>query len=249
LRRQLVSWEPLQGGRASDPQLDASRFHCQNLCWPHCPLAADPAWAGEQERKVQKSIDFFETQFQRQVADLDHPLNPFERRALPYLRGQVLDFGCGLGNLALAAAERGCEVLALDAAPTAIRHLQSLAVQRGLNIQALQADLRSYRIDARYDAVVAIGLLMFFERQAAQAQLAQLLAAVRPGGVAVVNVLIEGTTFMDMFDPAGYYLFAPDELKAALGSWEVLEDSTEDFAAPGDTIKRFSTMIARRPAG
>ena len=54
-----------------------------------------------------QSVRFFETQFQRQVAAAEFALNPFERLALPFLNGEVLDLGCGLGNLALEAARAG----------------------------------------------------------------------------------------------------------------------------------------------
>ena len=53
---------------------------------------------------AQHSISFFERQFQEQVISGAASLNPFELDALPHLRGEVLDFGCGLGNLAVAAA-------------------------------------------------------------------------------------------------------------------------------------------------
>ncbi len=51
-----------------------------------------------------RSVEFFEAQFRRQIREGDFKLNPFETLALDYLRGDVLDLGCGLGNLALAAA-------------------------------------------------------------------------------------------------------------------------------------------------
>lgn len=31
-------------------------------------------------------------------------------QALPHLRGKVLDYGCGLGQMTLAATRAGCEV-------------------------------------------------------------------------------------------------------------------------------------------
>lgn len=64
-----------------------------------------------------------------------------------------------------------------------------------------------------------------------------------------MNALIEGTTFMDMFDTArGYCLFEEAELPNALDGWHMLDDRVEQFGAPGGTLKRFRTSIARRPA-
>jgi len=68
-----------------------------------------------------KSIAFFDRQFGLQVKGPDPGLNPFELTALPHLRGEVLDYGCGLGQLALAAARSGCSVLALDASEVAVQ--------------------------------------------------------------------------------------------------------------------------------
>jgi tellurite methyltransferase len=150
---------------------------------------------------MSNSIEFFDRQFEDQIRQGQNRLNRFELMTQPYLRGDVLDVGCGLGNLAIAAAEAGCRVLAVDAAPTAVAHLQRIASERGLSLTAVQADLRRYRIEADYDAVVSIGLLMFFDRDTALARLAELKAHVRPGGVAAVNVLIEGTTFLDISAP------------------------------------------------
>lgn len=194
------------------------------------------------------SIRFFDTQFQRQVRDADLALNPFEQQALPYLSGDVLDFGCGLGNLALAAARRGCNVLALDASPTAIGHLRSTAQSQSLAIRAEEADLRSYKVAGDYDSVVSIGLLMFFDCPTAFAQLQALQAHVRPGGVAVINVLVEGTSYMEMFDPAAHCLFARDELRRRFEGWEILGSEQQDFPAPQGQVKAFVTLVARKPA-
>lgn len=194
------------------------------------------------------SIRFFDTQFQRQLHEADQRLNPFEQMALPYLRGRVLDYGCGLGNLAVAAARRGCSVVALDASRTAIEHLRELARAESLALQADAADLRSHRLSEDYDAIVSIGLLMFFDCPTAFAQLRQLQAHVRPGGVAVVNVLVEGTTYHDMFDPSAHCLVGRDALQQRFGGWEMLHAEQQDFPAPRELTKSFVTVVARKPA-
>ena len=195
---------------------------------------------------MKTTIQFFDQQFSRQVQQSQYELNPFELITRPYLAGEMLDFGCGLGNLSIAAAERGCRVLALDAAPSAIMHLRKVASERGLSIVAVEADLSSYIIESCFDAVVSIGLLMFFDRTMALAQLAQLMASARPGGIAAVNVLIEGTTYLDMFDPARYCLFGREELTKAFAGWDLLVETFDDFEAPRQTVKRFATVIARK---
>ena len=196
---------------------------------------------------MSKSIQFFETQFQKQVANSALELNPFETAALPYMKGRALDFGFGLGNLSIAMARQGCAVLALDAAPTAIRHLAALAAREQLSITAREADLRNYVIDEDFDSVVSIGLLMFFDCATTHRQLSQLQTRVRPGGIAAINVLIEGTTYLDMFDPAAHCLFRRNELTESFAGWEILSESFDDFPAPGNTIKAFATVIARKP--
>ena len=192
------------------------------------------------------SIEFFDRQFRQQPAQALLRLNPFEEQALPYLAGKVLDFGCGMGNLAFAAARQGCTVTALDASPAAVEHIQARAAREGLPVTAALADLREHRITEDYDGVAAIGLLMFFDCPTALRVLADLQAHVRPGGVAVVNVLTQGTTYLEMFDPAGHCLFAPDELLKRFAGWRIESSETRDFDAPGQTVKRFSTVVARK---
>ena len=194
------------------------------------------------------SVDFFDQQFRRQIGDRDFKLNAFEQEALPHLNGRVLDFGCGLGNLAMAAAQGGCSVLALDASPAAIEHLRRRAAESGLPVEAIEADLRDYRIDGEFDCVVSIGVLMFFDLATTLRKLALLQEGVRPGGIAVINTLIEGTTYSEIFQPGSHCLLARDELRQHFADWKILHINYRDFEAPGQTIKSFVTLIARKPA-
>ncbi len=196
-----------------------------------------------------RSIEFFESQFKRQVRESEYALNSFETRALEFLIGRVLDLGCGLGNLSLEAGRRGHPVVAVDASETAIERLRADAERDALPVGTIRADLADWAIDQQYDTIVCIGLLMFFPRERALGLLRDIQDHVAPGGRAAVNVLVEGTTFMGMFDPRGHYLFGADELRDRFAGWHLLAFKRESFPAPGETRKEFVTIVAERPDG
>ena len=195
-----------------------------------------------------KAVAFFENQFQRQVRDQEYTLNPFEILAFDYLAGDILDLGCGLGNLSLEAGRRGHRVMAVDASPTAVARINKHAEREGLPVRGIQADIENWTIDESYDTIVVIGLLMFFRRETALKLLTAVQEHVKPEGRAIVNVLIEGTTYLGMFDPDNYCLFRRNELDERFDGWNILDSRYHTFPAPEDTRKDFSTIIAEKPS-
>lgn len=193
-----------------------------------------------------RSVSFFETQFRRQVAGSEFALNPFEAAALEFVSGKVLDLGCGLGNLSITAARRGATVTAIDASPTAVDRINAVAREENLPVLAICEDLSTYAITEKYDTIIAIGLLMFFSRARALAMLSDIQRQVAPGGHAIINSLIEGTSYMDMFEPGNFCLLARGELEQLFAGWTLIQVQHQDFAAPGNTVKVFVTLVARK---
>lgn len=89
----------------------------------------------------------------------DYYLAPFrswwaqERRAMRFVRGRVLDFGCGAGRVGLHLQSRGHEVVGIDVSPLAVE----IACERGL------ADARLGTLDSaleageRFDTILLLG--------------------------------------------------------------------------------------------
>jgi magnesium-protoporphyrin O-methyltransferase len=87
----------------------------------------------------------------------------------------VLDAGCGTGLLAVALAQRGCRVTAVDIAPQMVAATQARAREAGVDeqIDCAVGDLEE--IDGEYDAVVCLDVLIHYPH-ADFAQLVERLA-------------------------------------------------------------------------
>ena len=60
-------------------------------------------------------------------------------------------------------------------------------------------------------------------------------------------MLVEGTTYTEMFDRDAHCLFVRDYLPRRFAHWDRVSSAYQDFAAPGGTVKSFSTAVARKP--
>jgi ubiquinone/menaquinone biosynthesis C-methylase UbiE len=94
---------------------------------------------------------------------------------------RVLDVAAGNGNVALAAARRGCDVVATDYVPALLDRARARAAADGLVMEFREADAEALPFDdASFDAVVSTFGVMFTPDQPRAA--AEMLRVCRPGG-------------------------------------------------------------------
>ena len=94
---------------------------------------------------------------------------------------RVLDVAAGNGNVALAAARRGCDVVATDYVPALLERARERAAAERLLMELREADAEALPFpDGSFDAVVSTFGVMFTPDQERAA--AELMRVCRPGG-------------------------------------------------------------------
>jgi SAM-dependent methyltransferase len=63
-----------------------------------------------------------------------------EKKAMRYVRGRVLDVGCGAGRVALHLQERGQEVVAIDNSPLAVEVAKRRGVENAIVLSVIDLD-------------------------------------------------------------------------------------------------------------
>ncbi len=162
------------------------------------------------------------------------------QRVSPLLpRGAALDIACGIGRNALYLAEQGLSVTAVDISDVALAQLEQEAKRRGLKLSPLQLDLENGPSlpPGPFDLV----LNMFYLYRPL---VPQLLALVRPGGVAVFRTFSQAGADCFGAAPADIALHEAELLEIFSG-WEVLQH--EEGVEPSAKGGSLAGIIARRP--
>lgn len=107
-------------------------------------------------------------------------------------RGEyVVDVGCGSGNAALLAAERGARVTGVDPAARLVEVANAQAAERGLEAEFVTGEAAALPIpDGAADAVLSVfGAIFAADARAAAAEMARITA---PNGRIVLSAWIPG---------------------------------------------------------
>jgi ubiquinone/menaquinone biosynthesis C-methylase UbiE len=101
---------------------------------------------------------------------------------------QVLDVGCGDGELCLWLAEHGADVVGVDASKDMLNAAQSRFSNAGLAVSLHQAEALSLPFeDETFDLVVAVTILCFVKD--ARGEFAEINRVLKPGGKLIIGEL------------------------------------------------------------
>jgi SAM-dependent methyltransferase len=141
----------------------------------------------------------------------------------------VLCVADGEGRNSVFLAGLGLEVTAFDFAPNAIAKAKALAARRGVRVDHREGDILEWNWNApTYDAVVAV-FIQFLPPAEREAVFAGMKAAVRPGGL----FLLEGSR-PEQVDygtggpPRREHMYTREWLEAQFSGWEMLAFSSYD---------------------
>lgn len=132
---------------------------------------------------------------------------------------RVLDVAAGNGNASLAAARRGCEVVAIDYVPSLLEQLDARAAAEGLTVISQEGDAEALAFDDEsFDFVLStVGVMFAPDQPTAGAELVRVCR--RGGRIGLANWTPEGFVGQ-MFKIIGKYVPPPAGLTSPM-AWGV----------------------------
>jgi SAM-dependent methyltransferase len=137
----------------------------------------------------------------------------------PLVGQRVVDLGCGTGNAALLAAERGAVVTGVDPAKRLVEVARKRAAERGLRAEFLVGDAGSIPVeDGAAEVLLSVFAVIFAPD--ASAAIAEMTRVMAPHGVIRLTSWVPGGSMMAINQVAGKFM------------GEVFGGGQADLAAP-----------------
>jgi cyclopropane fatty-acyl-phospholipid synthase-like methyltransferase len=101
---------------------------------------------------------------------------------------RVLDLMCGYGRHALALAQKGINVTAVDNLQDYINEINRRATSENLTVNAVLVDVLSYSPDGKFELAICMGnSLQFFNKEELMKLLSTIASHLQPGGHFLIN--------------------------------------------------------------
>lgn len=163
---------------------------------------------------------------------------PFVAACLPHLprHGWALDVAAGAGRHSLALARHGLRVDAVDISGQGLRLAQQRALEAGLAIQFIVADLERPWLPRRSYDVVLVSFFLY------RPLFALIRTCLQPGGWLIYETLTAEQRFHAKRQPTRPdFLLQPQELQAAFADFEILF-----YAEVNENQRAIAQLLARK---
>jgi len=151
--------------------------------------------------------------------------------------GKALDLACGAGRNALWLAEHGWEVTAVDGTHAAIEILRSRAVERGLKINTVVADLEKDEFEIEPSRWDLVAICYYLQRN---------LFEPAKRGVAPGGILISIVHMTEPGEEDSPHRLRPGQLEQYFAGWEILHRH-EGKANDSAHRRAVAEIVARLP--
>ena len=146
--------------------------------------------------------------------------------------GRVLEAGCGTGRVAFELARRGHQVTGIDIDPSMLAEARLAAHTNGQGeVRFVQGDLTGLAdlVDGLFDVVAAPGNVVVYLTPGTEADVvAQLVGAVRPGGLLVAGFALSRHVSAEQYD--GWCRAAGATLVHRWATWDAEPLAGGDYA-------------------
>lgn len=116
----------------------------------------------------------------------------------PYKGMNVLDVGCGTGNMAIKLAGMGCQVTGIDVSREMLKRAEEKTLEAGLSIKYIHGDIKEMDYENVFDGICSNTAFEFFTEK--EKSLDKMLDAVKPGGRVVVGTINKDSDWYDYYE-------------------------------------------------
>ena len=133
-----------------------------------------------------------------------------------YKKSRALDYGAGTGRNSIYLANLGINVLAAD---QNIEELEKLAINNKMS-HPVKADLRDWKIQGKFDLVVATNVLQFFDNDTATRCLIDMTNCLNSNGVLCLTYILDKKFFL----PIGFEAILTSKFEVINSGTKIIQD-------------------------